>query len=52
MPLREVKRNYSEKPFIDPSEIANLVAYLPSPLSIATNGAALRADGGVLSTIL
>lgn len=37
--------------FIDPSEIANLVVYLSSPLSIATNGAALRADGGVLSTI-
>jgi NAD(P)-dependent dehydrogenase (short-subunit alcohol dehydrogenase family) len=38
--------------FIDPSEIASLVAYLSSPLSIATNGAALRADGGVLRTIL
>ena len=38
--------------FIDPSEIANLAVYLSSPLSIATNGAALRADGGVLNTIL
>lgn len=38
--------------FIDPSEIATLAAYLSSPLSIATNGAALRADGGVLNTIL
>jgi NAD(P)-dependent dehydrogenase (short-subunit alcohol dehydrogenase family) len=38
--------------FIDPSEIAHLVAYLASPLSVATNGAALRADGGVLNTIL
>lgn len=38
--------------FIDPSEIASLVAYLASPLSIATNGAALRADGGVLNTIV
>lgn len=37
--------------FIDPSEIANLVVYLSSPLSIATNGSALRADGGVLNTI-
>ncbi|QNK61651.1 SDR family oxidoreductase [Pedobacter sp. PAMC26386] len=37
--------------FIDPSEIANLAVYLSSPLSIATNGAALRADGGVLNTI-
>ncbi|MFX1708722.1 SDR family NAD(P)-dependent oxidoreductase [Chitinophaga sp. CC14] len=38
--------------FIDPSEIASLVAYLASPLSVATNGAALRADGGVLNTIV
>lgn len=37
--------------FIDPKEIANLVTYLSSPLSIATNGATLRADGGVLKTI-
>jgi NAD(P)-dependent dehydrogenase (short-subunit alcohol dehydrogenase family) len=38
--------------FIDPHEIAHLVAYLASPLSSATNGAALRADGGVLTTTL
>lgn len=38
--------------FIDPAEIASLAVYLSSPLSIATNGAALRADGGVLNTIL
>lgn len=38
--------------FIDPSEIANLAVYLSSPLSVATNGAALRADGGVLNTII
>ncbi|SFT96639.1 NAD(P)-dependent dehydrogenase, short-chain alcohol dehydrogenase family [Algoriphagus locisalis] len=37
--------------FIDPSEIASLAAYLASPLSIATNGASLRADGGVLRQI-
>ncbi|WP_139416149.1 SDR family NAD(P)-dependent oxidoreductase [Agromyces laixinhei] len=37
--------------FIEPDEIANLVVYLASPLSSATNGAALRADGGVLPTI-
>jgi NAD(P)-dependent dehydrogenase (short-subunit alcohol dehydrogenase family) len=37
--------------FIDPSEIASLAVYLSSPLSIATNGASLRADGGVLKTI-
>ncbi|SEB36743.1 SDR family NAD(P)-dependent oxidoreductase [Microbacterium hydrocarbonoxydans] len=38
--------------FIDPTEIANLVAFLSSPLSSATNGAAVRADGGVLTAIL
>jgi len=37
--------------FINPSEIASLAVYLSSPLSIATNGASLRADGGVLKTI-
>lgn len=35
--------------FLDPGEIANLALYLASPLSSATNGAALRADGGVLT---
>ncbi|HWK91354.1 MAG TPA: SDR family oxidoreductase [Luteimicrobium sp.] len=38
--------------FIEPAEIASLAAYLASPLASATNGAALRADGGVLTTIL
>ena len=36
--------------FIEPEEIANLAAFLASPLSAATNGAALRADGGALTT--
>lgn len=35
--------------FLDPDEIAHLAAYLASPLSSATNGAAVRADGGVLT---
>jgi len=38
--------------FIEPAEIAQMALYLASPLSSATNGAALRADGGVLTTIL
>lgn len=38
--------------FIEPGEIAQLVLYLASPLSSATNGAAVRADGGVLTTTL
>ena len=38
--------------FIEPTEIANLVLYLASPLASATNGAAIRAEGGVLRTVL
>lgn len=38
--------------FIEPEEIAALAAYLASPLASATNGAALRADGGVLTGML
>jgi NAD(P)-dependent dehydrogenase (short-subunit alcohol dehydrogenase family) len=38
--------------FIEPAEIANLAVFLASPLSSATNGAAVRADGGVLTSML
>ncbi len=38
--------------FIEPAEIANLALYLASPLSSATNGAAVRADGGVLTAMV
>jgi NAD(P)-dependent dehydrogenase (short-subunit alcohol dehydrogenase family) len=38
--------------FIEPTEIANLAVFLASPLSSATNGAAVRADGGVLTSML
>lgn len=37
---------------IEPGEIAHLVAYLASPLSAATNGAALRVEGGLLRSIV
>ncbi|MEZ2350086.1 SDR family NAD(P)-dependent oxidoreductase [Caballeronia sp. RCC_10] len=36
------------KRFIQPEEIASMVVYVCSELSSATNGAALRADGGVV----
>jgi NAD(P)-dependent dehydrogenase (short-subunit alcohol dehydrogenase family) len=36
---------------LEAEEIASLVAYVASPLSSATNGAALRADGGITPTI-
>ena len=38
--------------FLEPSELASLVAYLASPLASATNGSALRADGGRLVQVL
>lgn len=36
---------------VEAEEIASLVAYVASPRSSATNGAALRAEGGLLNTI-
>jgi NAD(P)-dependent dehydrogenase (short-subunit alcohol dehydrogenase family) len=35
----------------DVAEVANLVAYIASPLSSATTGAALRVDGGVVDSL-
>ncbi|WP_031426503.1 SDR family NAD(P)-dependent oxidoreductase [Flavimarina sp. Hel_I_48] len=37
--------------FAETQEVANMVAYIASPLSSATNGASLRVDGGVVKTI-
>jgi NAD(P)-dependent dehydrogenase (short-subunit alcohol dehydrogenase family) len=39
------------KRFETPEEIAEVVTFVCSPLSSAINGAALRADGGVIKTI-
>jgi NAD(P)-dependent dehydrogenase (short-subunit alcohol dehydrogenase family) len=55
-PFPEVEKEFFEKArpssllkrYAQPEEIAPLVAYLCSPLSAATNGAALRADGGIV----
>jgi NAD(P)-dependent dehydrogenase (short-subunit alcohol dehydrogenase family) len=38
--------------FAAPAEVASLVAFVASPLASATNGAALRVDGGVVRSIL
>lgn len=38
--------------FITPAEIAGIATYLCSPQAVVINGAAIRADGGVLNTIL
>lgn len=39
------------KRLIDPAEVAALVAFVCSPLAGATNGAAIRAEGGVVRCI-
>lgn len=39
------------KRFEDPDEIASVVAFVCSPLASAINGAAVRADGGVIRSI-
>lgn len=38
--------------FATPEEVAAMVTFIASPLSSATNGAALRVDGGVIRSIL
>lgn len=38
--------------FATVDEVANMVVYIASPLSAATNGAALRVDGGVVKTAI
>jgi NAD(P)-dependent dehydrogenase (short-subunit alcohol dehydrogenase family) len=37
--------------FIEPGEIAGMVTFLASPAAAATNGSAVRVDGGVLTTL-
>jgi NAD(P)-dependent dehydrogenase (short-subunit alcohol dehydrogenase family) len=59
-PAEEIERAFfaKERPtsliqrMIEPEEVAALVAYVASPLSAATNGAALRVDGGITPTIV
>jgi NAD(P)-dependent dehydrogenase (short-subunit alcohol dehydrogenase family) len=38
--------------FTTVDEIAQMITFLASPLSSATNGASIRADGGLLKTIV
>ncbi len=40
------------KRFAPPEEVAAMVAFVASPLSSATNGAALRVEGGVVRSVL
>jgi NAD(P)-dependent dehydrogenase (short-subunit alcohol dehydrogenase family) len=38
--------------FIDPEEVAAMITFVCSPVSSATNGASLRADGGVVRSMV
>lgn len=48
--FREVRPSSLLRRFALPEEVAGLVTFVCSPLSSATNGAALRVDGGVVRT--
>jgi NAD(P)-dependent dehydrogenase (short-subunit alcohol dehydrogenase family) len=58
--VAEIEANFfkSERPgsllqrFARAEEVANLILFYSSPLSSATNGAAIRVDGGVVRSIL
>ena len=50
--FRNVRPSSLLQRFARPDEVAAMVAFLCSPLSSATNGAAIRADGGVVRSIL
>jgi NAD(P)-dependent dehydrogenase (short-subunit alcohol dehydrogenase family) len=49
--FEEKRPNSLLRRLIDADEIAATVAFLTSPLAAATNGAAVRVEGGLLSTI-
>ncbi|TGN18408.1 SDR family NAD(P)-dependent oxidoreductase [Leptospira idonii] len=49
--IKENRPSSLAQRFAKPEEIANLIVFLASPLSSMINGAAVRADGGVVKTI-
>jgi NAD(P)-dependent dehydrogenase (short-subunit alcohol dehydrogenase family) len=50
--FRSVRPSSLLKRFATPEEVAAMVVYVCSPLASATNGAALRVDGGVVRSIV
>jgi|SRR5579872_6325612 len=50
--FRTVRPSSLLQRFASPDEVAAMVAFVASPLSSATNGAALRAEGGVVRSIV
>jgi NAD(P)-dependent dehydrogenase (short-subunit alcohol dehydrogenase family) len=50
-PLRDGAATRSTR-FATVEEVANMIVYVCSPLASATNGAALRVDGGVVRSIV
>ncbi len=50
--FRNIRPTSLIKRFASPDEVAAMVVYVCSPLASATNGAALRVDGGVVRSII
>jgi len=50
--FRNIRPSSLLRRFATPEEVAALVTFVASPLSAATNGAALRVDGGVVRSII
>jgi len=50
--FRSVRPSSLLKRFASPEEVATMVAYVCSPIASATNGAALRVEGGVVRSIV
>ena len=58
--IEEVEKNFFAtmrptsliKRFASVDEVANMIAYIASPLASATNGAALRVDGGLIRSVI
>lgn len=49
--IKEVEPTSLLQRFIEPEEVANIVAFVSSPVSSCMNGASVRAEGGILRSI-